>query len=358
MRIEERIVILFSVIDPDKSRLTKAEELLKSGLDWDYLLKVSKQHGVACLLYYHLNRFGFQGYLPPAIFKELESIYYNNCARNTLIYEELARLLSIFEQSQIKVILLKGIFLAEAVYKNIALRQMSDMDILIKKDDFFRIGKVLLDSGYSAADSINTSFNDPLSYSVLFAKVDRLRSISISIDLHWDILTSTWMRSFIAGRVNPEKIWSEASSVNIAGANALALSCQHHLFHLCLHSFSHSFERLILLTDIFEFVRNYQDRIDWNDAREEAKLLGLEGTLSYCLYYTYRSLKPRDPKQIRLKTINADYQRKAILFLIQKKLKFYGLPCLIYILLQNKIQDVYKLTLKAVFLLRKRLLTR
>lgn len=73
--------------------------------------------------------------VPSETIKVLEKIYYSNLARNMLLYDELSKVLSAFKTAEIDVIVLKGVFLAEQIYKNIGLRPMSDIDLLVKEKD-------------------------------------------------------------------------------------------------------------------------------------------------------------------------------------------------------------------------------
>ncbi len=81
-----------------------------------------------------------------------------NIARNLLIYRQLKEILDRFYAADIETILLKGAAFAETVYPHIGLREMEDIDILIRKEDIYRASKVLKNIGYKALKSGEDAF--------------------------------------------------------------------------------------------------------------------------------------------------------------------------------------------------------
>ena len=111
-----------------------AQELSRPELDWNYLTAAACAHGVAPLIYHNLHRSRATRVLPPRATETLRNSYYGNAARNSFLYGELSNVLNAFREKQIEVIVLKGAALAETVYPNRALRPMSDIDLLVKRE--------------------------------------------------------------------------------------------------------------------------------------------------------------------------------------------------------------------------------
>ncbi len=117
----------------DPTALQSASTLaLQGGLDWDILLQVAHGEALAPLLYEIVRD---QDLVPSAIEQELRHAYHQNACRNTLLLDELGNVLRHLAVEGVKVILLKGAALAELVYGNIAVRPMSDLDLLIRLQD-------------------------------------------------------------------------------------------------------------------------------------------------------------------------------------------------------------------------------
>ena len=148
MQPEEQLLLSCARTKLSKNNQDKIRKLVNNSLDWDYLLQMGKAHGLAPLLYYHLHRIDHEHQIPQAIINQLHNIYYSNLARNLLLYNESSRILKSFKEKEIPVVALKGIVLAEFVYKNVALRPMADVDLLVQKSNLSEITKTLFKLGF------------------------------------------------------------------------------------------------------------------------------------------------------------------------------------------------------------------
>jgi len=131
-----------------KNNQDKIRKLVNNGLNWDYVLQMGKAHGLAPLSYYQLHRIDLDHQIPQSIMDQLHDIYYGNLARNLLLYDELSRVLKSFEAKEIPVVGLKGIALADLVYKNVALRPMADVDLLVQESNIPEVLKTLFKLGF------------------------------------------------------------------------------------------------------------------------------------------------------------------------------------------------------------------
>jgi phosphoglycolate phosphatase-like HAD superfamily hydrolase len=105
------------------NQAAKAERLAGvSAEEWRKVADLAQQHGVAQLLYHHLKPL----YLaqPGEVVEELKQQYRQNALRNMPLHQELYKLLRLLQEKDIPVMALKGAYLTEGVYKNIALRGM------------------------------------------------------------------------------------------------------------------------------------------------------------------------------------------------------------------------------------------
>jgi hypothetical protein len=213
----------------DLSRLQNLETS-----EWNSLLQLSQKHLLGSFLYQRLKGLKEKIDIPSDVIERLHPTYIHCAARNVKFYYELQKALQNLANSGIPFILLKGSYLNEIVYKDIGLRGMEDADILFKKEDLKKGQECLLKTGYLTNN-------------------DRL-----SIDVHW------YLEQYID--IDMKKIWSKARPVLIAGVNALTLSPEHLIVHLCTHlSFHHQFQFAALrgFCDIRETIDFYHSDIDW-----------------------------------------------------------------------------------------------
>lgn len=110
--------------------------------DWEALNAVARAEGVAPLLYHVLSETGQSDVMPGYLYDKLRSAYHTTAAHNLLINQELVRVLVALSEhrspalGEIPVVVLKGAALASTVYPSIALRPLSDLDLLILQRDF------------------------------------------------------------------------------------------------------------------------------------------------------------------------------------------------------------------------------
>jgi len=247
--------------EPDESRAARLEQLSNS--DWNEVIQQSGKHGVMPLVYQRLKTQHLNVTVPASIMQTLRTTYLNVAWMNTRLYYELAKVLKVLQNEEIPVIVLKGAHLAEVVYESIALRSMSDVDILIRKADLLKAEEKLLEIGYSSSrvDDIE----------VACAKCQHIPPLTkpdaVPIEIHWTIELPTSPFT-----IDVDGLWKRAQPAKIGGVEVLVLSPEDLLLHLCLHSaYHHFFEQgLRPLCDILETIRHYQNEIDWTQVEHRA----------------------------------------------------------------------------------------
>lgn len=103
--------------------------------DWQQFVRTAHMHGVAPLLWYTLNDMGWPDAIPSQVRNALHMAFYQTTAQNTLLYQELERILDALQD--IPVVVLKGAALANTLYPHIGTRPMADIDLLVSQQDFY-----------------------------------------------------------------------------------------------------------------------------------------------------------------------------------------------------------------------------
>lgn len=132
-----------------------------------------------------------------------------------------------------------------------------------------------------------------------------------------------------------EKIFSSAQATKIDGVDALTLSPEHLLIYLSHHNLRHSFDRLILLSDISAILRYYKDRINWDLVIEDAERFGLSLVLYYVLCFVSNMLRFEIPELEKLRPAKFTFLEKIFLFFIDKGSCSYGLSYFIYLFIER-----------------------
>ena len=80
--------------------------------------------------------------------RRLRQLAVMSAAKSLRLYRQLTEVLGVLGGAGIDVIVLKGAYLAQAIYKDLALRPMADVDLLVRKADLERTEAILAAMGY------------------------------------------------------------------------------------------------------------------------------------------------------------------------------------------------------------------
>lgn len=240
--------------------------------DWQSAIDAAGRHLIAPQLYLAVKRGNGALRAPDWVMEALRNRYLNNARRNLRLFHELGTVLFALKQAGIDVIVLKGAHLGENIYRNISARTLTDVDLLFRKQDFQRA-------------------ND-------FLRKKHLLSTpgGLFLDLHWKIDFS------IANLlIDMEPVWQRAFSVRISNREALALSHEDLLLHLCLHmAFHHrmQYAGLRTLCDIREILRRFGDDLNWPFLFQEARRLGIQNAVHLALFLAKDFINAPIPKAV------------------------------------------------------------
>lgn len=275
---EDKLLLYCSRLSISEDIKCKIKEILNNVLDWNYIVDCSIKQGISPLFYWNLKKINRDKDVPSEVMKNLEKIYYSNLARNMLLYDELSKILTAFKKAGIDTIVLKGAFLAEEIYKNIGLRPMSDIDLLIKEKDLQKTKMELIKLKYFATTVFQTKLHEQFQ-TVFDNELPFIhRDKKIVIEIHWDIQPR--QSSY---RIDINKFWNNAKQIKIADIETLTFTSENLLQHLCLHIDKHvnlstapPAKPLRDYCDIAEVIRRYKDTINWSYLLQSSKDYGIE----------------------------------------------------------------------------------
>ncbi|MCX6842425.1 MAG: nucleotidyltransferase family protein [candidate division WOR-3 bacterium] len=228
---------------------------------WNEVLDMAADHGLVPLLFKRLKESDARAHVPVDAWKQLRQVYFDSASANVRLYRKLGPVLRCLRSSGIKVIVLKGAFLAEAVYGDVALRPMGDVDLMVTKAELPRAHAVLLDTG-----RVHRRPED--AESRLWKNTKLWLTPVVSVDLCWTIDVPGGR-----SRLDLTGLWERARPATIAGVEVLALSPEDLLLHLCLHA-AHRHGLgfgLLPLCDIAKTIHRFRSEIDWAQVVDRAR---------------------------------------------------------------------------------------
>jgi hypothetical protein len=242
--------------------LDTVRRLAASVSDWSALAGQATRHGVASLVSWYLSQACPEGAPAP-----LGDQFRRNAGRNLLLTGELLRLLGVFEAASIPLVPFKGPVLAWSLYENPALREMSDLDVLVQPRDVDRAIGLLRSHGYRPHFScVDTRFFAANQEMPLVREDGR-----VAVDLHWGLLPRFFPldASTFFERLAPEPI---------AGRQVPTFCPEDLLLFLCVHGSKHGWTSLAWLCDVVRLI----DRraVNWDDVLARAQASHVSRCLS------------------------------------------------------------------------------
>src|SRR5690606_26442693 len=160
------------------------------------------------------------------------------------------------QNNNISAIPIKGPVLAEIVYKDIALREYGDLDILVRKGEYEQAIQLLLTLGYQETNYPSSS------NSVWHRKYAHHRTFinersGVFVEMHWD-LTERNPALLEIDKIAPEHL----IDIMFGGTTTQVLNPELTLLYLCVHGYRHQWERLSWLCDVAELI-NTHPNLDW-----------------------------------------------------------------------------------------------
>jgi hypothetical protein len=268
---EEQLLILAARLNLQNEAADAIHALLQAGVDWVKVLELSFVLGMRPLLFRHLTDERNVACVPQDVLASLQDDYDLQMLRSMRIYGCIKQVLASMNQADIPVILLKGAYLAQWIYQDIALRPMSDVDILCRQEDQHRAQEKLVEIGYRDTPG---AYHSPLHERILNTHASHAPAIYnpkvTRVEVHSELF-----------KTNPknvaqmDRVWETFSHESWEGLTVFALSPEYQLLYLCSHLHKHCAAGdamcLYWFCDIHETIIHYGDTIDWETLYRQAE---------------------------------------------------------------------------------------
>jgi len=280
----QKIILLTATTHLDDESIESLKMLLKSKPDWQFIKHFSEGQGTAPLLFKVIKKNNLSDFVPEHIYNHLQNIYFQTQTNNILALEQLKRVLAVFNKESIRTVLLKGIASAEFIYKDLGLRPMGDIDIMVESNRLLDAEKILFDLGYYNTEPYKSYKLRTLDiHNHLNAFINK----NIIIELHRDLNSIHHIY-----RIPNNQIWENINPVSIESEAAYIIKTEKNLQYLSLHTIAHFLDKRIRLnnfTDISELIKIEEKNINWIQFEKECKAnnisLPVYRALSLCKTY-------------------------------------------------------------------------
>lgn len=279
-------------IEPDLNRIQTLIPLIN---DWSKLIEIAYMHGVLPLVYKILK--SFSDVIPSNTLATFKAYNLQIARTNMQMTSELIRVVRILDDHEIKYMALKGPVLSQLIHGDTIQRQYTDLDILVEKEDIYRVGELLYAHGYSSE------------YDLKFLKNTALLKIgkdftfchnesNIFIEAHWKLFLDRQIKDSQINLFSPNPMTCKIQNYQLT-----TLEFDHLLIYLCLHGSKHFWERLEWVVDIDRLIK-LESEINWDKITQIAKNMKIEVMFYLGLAVTQTIFQTELPESIQNKISN------------------------------------------------------
>lgn len=216
----------------------------------------------------------------------LKGVHQFSWYRNTMLFSDASRLVRQLEGVGIPTMLLRGAAIAVGQGRDMGLRAMNDLDLLVPRPDFDRARRVAATTGWSALDE-ERPIEQKLGTAALRNADGRFVRLHWQPSPHLSLPDALW-----------DDLWARAVPARIDGIETRAPSAADQLVHACVDGArADSGSSLRWVTDSMALLSAAD--VDWDQVVAEARRLRVSLVLSEALRYLQEALEADIPEPAR-----------------------------------------------------------
>ena len=249
------------------------------------LISAATQHGIVPLVYktikelsqntsdssYHTEYLTLDTFL-----SELKPFYLSIAQNNMLMSGELIKIMHLLKEHDIESLAFKGPTLAQMAYGDITLREYADLDILVKKEDIYKVDTLFKEHNYERSIKLTTRQEK------LWIKLKHDLGLynpknNILFEIHWSLMDEDYPI-----QMDTSAFWLNPKAIYINQQEIKTFSTEDLLLYLCIHGSTHLWERIEWIKDIDMIIQTQP--LDWDHILRKAKNLYIETIFDLGIY--------------------------------------------------------------------------
>ncbi len=311
---EEILILRCCCAASCKEKIADLESLLECGLDWNAIITIARLQGIAPFIYHALMCCTNRERVPDIIMQELSSGYRRSAFVNLVFLKEYEEVLRQCNAENIEIMPLKGIVLIKEIYKNIALRTLNDIDLLIRKRDLEHGIAVLRNLGFIQKKTI---YQHEEHFHHIFQR--HSRSMPITVELHWEVDVPESPYHIVV-----EDLWNRAVVEQSNGTRYLSMALEDSILFNCFHILRKPLADGVVpiknFCDVYEILMRRQGTINWQTITERARQYNIVRPVFVVLVFLKRYFGAPVPQFICDQVEHEGFQEDMLLDIIHKRL--------------------------------------
>jgi hypothetical protein len=269
--LELRLVIACSWIALPKEQAAQRElieTLCQGPVDWDVLLALLERHQMIVIATNRLLKCAGDS-VPSTVKPVLKERSLAAWTWSVGLARELRSLIEVFRQAGVELMPFKGAVLASRLYGDPGMREVLDIDLLVRFDDLDRAHELLKSQKYRRTSPSNDV--TPKQMGHLLRQCHHWVYVKqnpwVPIELHWRV--RRWSDA------ETQNLWDRSQVRDWMGVPTRQPDEVLLLLSLCAHGSQHRYNRVKWLSDIVMLISGV-DSWNWPEAIDAAKRLSLE----------------------------------------------------------------------------------
>jgi hypothetical protein len=257
-----------------------------ANLEWRRVIDLALAEGVMPSVYRFLAGH-WADRVPEQALRELRFHFQGNSLRNRLLTRELCRLTAILESHRITPVAFKGPILAQMAYGDVALRQFSDLDLLVRRSEMPQVIGLLDAQGFSPQLSNPAIVTDGFFQASEDAFI-KPGTMAV-IDVHWDL-----MPRYFPFAPASETVRRRSVRLRLEDGEVSTPALHDQMLIACVHGAKHGWPSLGAIADVAALLR-IENGYDWPALYDEAAELGSLPMLLLGLRLAHEALAAQVP---------------------------------------------------------------
>ncbi len=269
---EEKLLILLCSMGFNNDQRIMIRDQMEEINDWNCFVEMANENGIIAICWYNIIESGNSKSIPAAFLEKLHSGYLKSLTRNTFLFNLFEELITLAKSKDIKVVMLKGLALEKTIFGNMGLRQMNDLDILVKPEHAIYLRELFLSNGYDSTPLISSlykkkMFTDGKHLPEMYKK-------GVAVEIHFKLFREK-------GNLLTEELFDKVHCIE-GEEDQLCPEPQLHFLYLVKHLDNHENEgssQLRLYTDLVVLLDKYSDQIIIQNLFTYAVIANIESAL-------------------------------------------------------------------------------
>jgi hypothetical protein len=274
----EESLILYSCRANSVSSELFFHELCDEIGDWDYFIARSIDTLLAPIVYKYTRLFQpVESRIPVYALNKLQQVHSQIFVKNTFLFKSFQDILLEFEKRDIQVIPLKGIFLLENYYQDFGLRQISDLDLLVRESEVESVIRMFETLGYTMTMYMPREAARVAKISAPY----KFTKGGVVVDLHVKLSDG-----YCGYTIHMNSIWENARIGHLSnGVACTYLSILDHVLFLFIHLRRHIEIRNFKMISFYDIsIILQKERLKTNDILRRAVDFGCYNEVEEILY--------------------------------------------------------------------------